>query len=127
MKIRFLPFFLVVILLTPFVVGAQANPCTGGAAGNIGECVSQIYLWSLGLSGILAVAMSIFGGYLVMSARGNGQQASQGKSYIYSSLIGLVLLLAAYLLLNTINPDLTNLSPDLMPVNPTGPGTTPTP
>jgi hypothetical protein len=108
MKVRFLSFFLVVILLTPFVVGAQSNPCTDPQAGNIGECVTQVYLWSLGLSGLLAVAMAVFGGYLVMMARGNGQQASKGKSFIYSSLIGIVLLMAAYLLLNTINPDLTN-------------------
>jgi hypothetical protein len=115
MKIKFLPFFLVVILLTPFVVSAQSNPCSSGA-GNIGQCISQIYLWSLGISGLLAVIMTIFGGYLVMSARGNGQQASKGKSFIYSSLVGMVLLLAAYLLLNTINPDLTNFSIELDPV-----------
>lgn len=125
MKVRFLPIFLVAVLLTPFVVMAQAtptNPCTGGAAGNIGQCVSQIYLWSLGLSGFLAVVMSVWGGYLVMSARGNGQQAANGKSYIYSSLIGMVLLLSAYLLLNTINPDLTNFSVDLPSVQPPGTG-----
>ena len=125
MKIKFLPFFLVVILLTPFAVAAQANPCTGGSAGNIGECISQVYLWSLGVSGMLAVIMSVFGGYLVMSARGNGAQATKGKEYIYSSLIGLVLLLAAYLILNTINPDLTNFSVDGFLQDP--PPTTPTP
>jgi high-affinity Fe2+/Pb2+ permease len=128
MKVRLLPVFLVIVLLTPFVVAAQANPCTGGAAGNIGQCVSQIYLWSLGLSALLAVVMSIFGGYYIMSARGNGAQATKGKEFIYSSLIGMVLLLAAYLLLNTINPDLTNFSvegslppsSDAKPAPPTG-------
>lgn len=111
MKIRILPLVLVVLLLTPFVVAAQTTPC--GAGGNIGECVSKIYIWSIGISGLLAVVMSVFGGYLVMSARGNGQQAARGKSYIYSSLMGMVLLLGAYLLLNTINPDLTNFSVEL--------------
>lgn len=112
MKLRILPVLMVVILLMPFVVAAQANPnaCTGGENAKIGECVSQIYLWSLGLSALLAVAMSVFGGYLVMTARGNAQQATNGKSYIYSSLVGMLLLIGAFVILNTINPDLTNFS-----------------
>jgi uncharacterized membrane protein YkvI len=111
MKVRLLSFFLVILLLSPLVVAAQSNPCTsGGATGNIGRCVSQVYVWSLGISGFLAVAMAVFGGFLVMTARGNGQQASKGKSFILSSLAGMVLLLAAYLLLNTINPDLTQFT-----------------
>ena len=114
MKFRVAPLFLMILLLTPLIVAAQAtntNPCTG-ATGNIGKCVSQIYLWSLGLSGLLAVAMSVFGGYLVMTARGNGEQASRGKSFIYSSLVGLFLLMGAYLLLNTINTDLVDFNVD---------------
>lgn len=69
--------------------------------------LSQIYLYTLGLAGLLAVAMSVLGGYLVMSARGNAAQASKGRDFIYSSLIGLVLLFGAFIILNTINPDLT--------------------
>lgn len=112
MKLRVLPILLTVIMLTPWVVAAQAqgggNPCTSGVNGDIGQCVSQIYLWSLGLSAMLAVVMTVFGGYLVMSARGNAQQSERGKSFIISSLIGMGLLMGAYLLLNTINPDLVN-------------------
>lgn len=117
---------LVVVLLVPFVVSAQANPCTGGLQGNIGRCVTQVYLWSLGISGLLAVGMSVLGGYLIMSARGNGAQASKGKDFIYSSLIGIVLLAAAYLLLNTINPDLTKFNAQLSPgTNQASPRTNP--
>lgn len=112
MKLRVLPVLLTVIMLTPWVVAAQAqgggNPCTSGAAGNFGQCVSQIYMWSLGLSAMLAVVMTVFGGYMVMTARGNAQQSEKGKSFILSSLIGMVLLMGAYLLLSTINPDLVD-------------------
>lgn len=110
MKIKSLPFLLVILLLTPLVVAAQANPCASGASVNLGACISRIYIWSLGISGLLAVAMSVFGGYLIMSARGNGAQVSKGKSYIISSLIGMVLLMCAYLLLNTINPELVDFT-----------------
>jgi hypothetical protein len=54
--------------------------------------------------------MIVFGGYKVMSAGGNASRARDGKSYIYSSLVGLVLLLASYLILNTINTDLTDFT-----------------
>lgn len=112
--------FAVILLLSPFIVAAQTNPCTSaGNGGDLGKCVSQIYVWSIGVSGLLAVVMCIFGGYLVMSARGNGQQAANGKTYIVSSLIGMVLLLGAYLILNTINPDLVNFNVNLpaLPAN----------
>lgn len=111
MKVKILPIFLAVVLLLPLVVAAQAdpsNPCSG--SGELGECISRVYIWSLGLSALLAVIMSVFGGYLVMSARGNGAQVSRGKSFIGTSLIGMVLLMCAYLLLNTINPDLLNFT-----------------
>lgn len=75
---------------------------------NVAKAMTQIYVWSLGLAGLLAVVMVIVGGYLVMSARGNGQQVATGKEYVIGALTGLVLLLGAYLILNTINPDLVN-------------------
>lgn len=129
MKIKVLAFFMVLVLMSPVVVAAQTNPCTGGATGNISQCVSQVYIWSLGVSATLAVIMTIFGGYLVMSARGNGQQAAKGKSYIYSSLIGMVLLMGAYLLLNTINTDLTDFTVDYgsLSPSPTAVPTSPSP
>ncbi|HYC79558.1 MAG TPA: hypothetical protein VEC17_00870 [Candidatus Binatia bacterium] len=111
MKLKFLPIVLALILLVPFVVAAQnstGNPCTGG--GNLGACVSRIYIWSIGISALLAVMMTVFGGYWIMTARGNGAQVEKGKDYIRGSLIGMVLLLAAYLILNTINTDLTDFN-----------------
>jgi len=113
MKIKFLRLILVIALLMPFVAAAQ-NPCTStpgpGNGGNLGRCVSQIYLWSLGLSAVLAVSVCVWGGYLVMTARGNAAQASNGKSYVYSAIMGMVILFGAYIILNTINPDLTDLT-----------------
>jgi hypothetical protein len=108
MKIKILPILLMVVMLMPLVAAAQSSICSSD--GKLGECVSQIYIWSLGLSGILAVSVTVWGGYLVMSARGNGAQATKGKEYIYSALVGMVLLMSAYLLLNTINTDLTDFS-----------------
>ncbi len=98
--------------LIPFVSSA-ANKCAdAGAPGTLGACISQVYIWSIGAAGILALLMIVFGGYVTLTAAGNAERASRGRGYIWSSLIGLFLLLGAYLLLNTINPDLTNFNFD---------------
>jgi hypothetical protein len=75
---------------------------------NFAQALTQIYLYALAVAGILAVAVAIFGGYMVMSARGNAAAASKGREYITSALIGLALLMAAFLILNTLNSDLTD-------------------
>ncbi len=103
------------LVLSPTIALAQVNNCSivdaaKGSTEQLGKCVSQVYLWSMGAAGVLALLMTIFGGYKVMTARGNAQQASDGKSFIYSSLLGIAILLGAYLLLSTINPDLTNFT-----------------
>jgi hypothetical protein len=97
---------IILSLFAPGVSKAQ-NICAGLA---LGQCVSKVYLIALGAAGILAVLMSIIGGFMVMTARGNAQQAANGKSYLTSSIIGLILLLGAYVILNTINPDLVDFS-----------------
>jgi hypothetical protein len=72
--------------------------------------VSQIYIWSLGIGVLLALLMSILGGYYYMTSGGNAEQASKGKEFITGALLGLAILFGAYLLLNQINPDLVNFN-----------------
>ncbi|MGE5392144.1 MAG: pilin [Candidatus Saccharibacteria bacterium] len=109
--------WLLLFLLLPLAASAQDGFC----GGEIGNCVSKIYIWAIGAAGILALLMLIFGGYMVMTAGGNAQRAATGKSFLVSSITGLVLLLGAYFLLNTINPDLTNFHIDFSGLNQTSP------
>lgn len=76
----------------------------------VGKLVAQVYLWALAAAALLALLVIVFGGYKVMTAGGNGKQASDGKEYLYSAIVGLVILLSSYLILSTINPDLTDFS-----------------
>lgn len=108
---KFLAVFVLMVLVMPMFAHA-ANACS--AASNdpnlLPRCVNQVYVWALGLSGIFAVFMIVIGGYITLTAAGNAERASRGKSFITSSVIGLVLLFGAFLLLNTINPDLVDFS-----------------
>ncbi len=102
---------------------AYTNPCsldavrgtTTGAATTFPRCVNQIYVWSLGVAVLLALLMVVIGGYYYMTSGGNAEQASKGKEYITGALVGIIILFCAYLLLNTINPDLVNF--DLSSLN----------
>lgn len=107
---KFIACLIMLAIVSPFVAFAQTNPCAVGTDGtaSLGKCVSGIYMWSMGAAALLALLMLVYGGYQVMTAGGNGQQATNGKSYITSSLVGIALLLSAYLILNTINPDLVD-------------------
>jgi len=53
--------------------------------------------------------MVVYGGYLVMLSAGNAEQATKGKEMIFSAIVGMLILFTAYLILNTINPDLVRL------------------
>lgn len=63
-----------------------------------------------------------------MAAAGNPSGQSDAKEWIWSALLGILLLAGAYMVLNVINPNLTTLSlPTLTPANiqpasPTGSG-----
>jgi len=115
MKKLFILLTVVFLLVAPLLVTA-ANPCTiEGLRANNNEfntlpmCINQIYVWSLGIAALLALLMTVVGGYAYMTASGNAEQAEKGKEYIWGAAIGLALLFSAYLLLRIINPDLVNL------------------
>lgn len=55
---------------------------------------------------IIALIAIIVAGYIYMTAGGSAEQVSKAKTIIASALLGIVLALAAYLILRTINPEL---------------------
>lgn len=69
------------------------------------EYVKNIYTFGLGFGALLAILMIVIGGiqYTVSESVGKKEDA---KSRIESALLGLGLLLAAFIILRTINPDL---------------------
>lgn len=74
-----------------------------------GTYVNAFYIYFAGVAGILAVVMIMYGGFHYITSLGNPQRMNQGKEIIGNALIGLILVLTSYLLLNIINPRLTKL------------------
>ena len=98
------------LIVSPLTVSAAA-PCTIDASrdpASLPVCINQIYTWSLGAAALLGLLMTIVGGYYKMTAAGNADRSGKGDEMIWGAIIGLTILFGAYLLLNTINPDLVN-------------------
>ena len=80
-----------------------------------------IYVYFSGVAGILATVMIMYGGVKYVISMGNPSRMGDAKDTIFSAVVGLVLVLGAYVLLNLINPNITQLEVpglDLTPVTP---------
>jgi hypothetical protein len=81
------------------------------------EFVQNFYLYALSISGTLAVVMIVFGGVKYVASAGNVSARTDALDIIKSAVWGIVLLGGAYLILNTIDPQLTQLKdPTLGPI-----------
>ena len=100
------------IFRTPNIVGGvNFNGASLSKYPNlIGEYIKAIYNYGMVATSILAAIMLMIGGLIWLTAQGNSAKISDAKSFIGSSLVGLILALTAYLLLKAINPDLTVLT-----------------
>lgn len=74
------------------------------------ELVKYLYEWGIFIGGIAVFIALLIGGFLYLTSMGNPTRMSEAKDRIFSALIGLILLFSIYLILNTINPELTVLT-----------------
>ncbi len=72
----------------------------------IPQYIRYIFVFSLGVVGIVAFISILLAAFGYVTSVGNPQKATAAKDRIFSSLLGILLLLGSYLLLNAINPDL---------------------
>lgn len=71
--------------------------------------VANFYEFALMAAGILAFGAIVYGALRRVTSVGNPSAISEANDWITSALLGLLLLLGAYLVLNTINPELVTL------------------
>ncbi len=111
--------------------GCQNNICiadsfgtvdVGGAAGlaggDIRTTVGRIIQIVLGLLGVIAVGIILFGGFTYMTAGGSDDKVESAKKIITNGVIGLVIILASFAIVRFIFSSLSNA---------TGTGTVPPP
>jgi len=81
-------------------------PPTQGLPTNLGQLISQIFTWSLGILGISVFVIFFYSGFLWLTAAGNTSKIGEAKTHMTNAVFGAILLLSSYLILYTINPDL---------------------
>jgi hypothetical protein len=124
------PLVSAIALLLPALALAQATlsisgslPGVSAGATNPGAWINGFYTLALMFGGVLAFGAVVYGGVLYAASAGNPSRQTEGKEWIWAALTGLLLLAGAWLVLNTINPALTNISfPTLSGLSSTGTG-----
>ncbi len=106
------------LLLSPLFItsGTEINwpsaPLTGVSLGDkseFHEFIAYIYGWGIQLGIIIFFIMLVVAGIQYMTS-GSGGGISSAKARIRNALLGLALLLGSWLILNTINPRITQLT-----------------
>lgn len=139
MKIKrlFIGAVLAAVILLPVVSHAATSTASGTTPLNIGQLkyglpgpedvskkgpaalVANLYNFAILIGGLLAFGSILYGGILYLTTGGNPTAQHEAKERIRDAIIGLLLLLGIYLVLNIVNPDLTNLRfPDLQRLKP---------
>lgn len=81
---------------------------------SIDQLVAWIYTLLITSSGVAAFGMITWGGIQWLTSRGNPSAVSDARDRIQKALLGLLIVLASFLILQVVNPDLTVLrSPQL--------------
>lgn len=97
-----------------------------GIADNVGDTTTlekylpQVFNILIGLSAVTAVLMIVIGGFQYMSSDAI-QGKSAGKERIKNAIYGLVLVISAWLILYTINPNLLEINLNIDAVTTTSP------
>lgn len=71
--------------------------------------IKYLYEWGIGLGGFAAFISLVMAGFQYLTSAGNATRTKQSLDRIKSTGLGIVLLLGSVLILNTINPQLTDI------------------
>lgn len=88
-------------LITPADNPSAVSGATGGES-SFRSIVLTIVNFILGFLGLVAVLFVIYGGFLYVTSAGNGEKVDQGKKIITYAVVGIVIILISFALINTI-------------------------
>ena len=90
--------------------GINENPVaedTGGAT-SLKDLVLTVIDYFLGFLGLLAVVMVIYGGVTYVSSAGNDEAVGKAKKIIMYALVGIVVILLSFVVVNAITDSAVN-------------------
>ena len=98
------------------ITPAGSGPNFTNTPQSLQEVIQNIFNLALMVSGILAFGAVIYGAFMYTFSAGNPGMQSDARDQILQAFLGLALLLGSYLILNTINPNLTRITLNPLPV-----------
>ncbi len=115
---KFILLFAVVFLFLTFSHSAFALEATYptipnappiGTNSSLAEYIQYFFVFATAVAGIIGVISIVIGGIQILLAGGNPGAISAARERIFDSILGIILLMFSYIILNTINPQLTSL------------------
>ncbi len=91
-------------------------PKSSGGSGSLSgaktlqELLLKIIQTALALAGVAGVLYLIYGGYLYITSGGNDEQAESGKKALVNAIIGIVIVIMSYTIVNVIIKSITENS-----------------
>ncbi|MBI3957091.1 MAG: hypothetical protein HY340_03840 [Candidatus Kerfeldbacteria bacterium] len=102
------------VLLLPVTASAisfeDPSRSLGLGTADLKSTVINIINWVLGLLGIIAVIMILYAGFLWMTAGGNEEKVGTAKKIISAAIIGLIIILLAWAIVNFVLKTASNVS-----------------
>lgn len=93
-----------------------------GGGGDIGVFVNNVFVFAISIAAAAAVVIFVIGGLRYLTSA-SGVSTEGAKTKMQNAVIGLIMLLATWIVFNTINPDILKLKIDPRPVTPITEGT----
>lgn len=113
----FMSGLMAVSLLSPVIVMAQPDlgtrdigveQETGLGSGDIRITIARMIRILMGLLGIIAVVIIMYGGFTWMTAGGNDERVGEAKKWIMSGVIGLAIILSSFAIASFVINSLVN-------------------
>lgn len=77
--------------------------------GDVNDFTTKLYGIGLGFIGGVALLFIIWGGYLILSSQGDITKLQRGKSYIVSSILGILLAVGGFIFYQVVAVDVLKL------------------
>jgi hypothetical protein len=89
-------------LVNTFVNNCPADTGVRCSEGSIASIFRLIINWALAIAFIAAVIVLIYGGFLYITSAGNTDQATKGKTAIMNALVGVVIIVLSYIIVQIV-------------------------
>jgi amino acid transporter len=94
------------IIFTAYTAVDVPNPAKGFFTERFGtdirSILTNILTLLIGLAGLVAVALIVWGGFQIATARGNDEIAKSGKKTLTNAIIGLLIIILAYVIVSVV-------------------------